>query len=58
MSFFSRKKHNPNQPSNNVNISQSPSQALQQVKEQQHQQITKQASYEKSAQPTLIFSFR
>jgi len=47
MSFFSRKKHNANQPSN-VNIAQSPSQALQQVKDvQQQQQITKQTSYEK-----------
>ena len=49
MSFFSRKKHQ-NQPSNNVNIVQSPSQALQQAGAtlQQPPQVTKQPSYEKS----------
>lgn len=50
MSFFSRKKHQ-NQPSNNVNIVQSPSQALQQVgasSQQPSQQVAKQSSYDKS----------
>jgi hypothetical protein len=48
MSFFSRKKHQ-NQPSNNVNIIQSPSQALQQVGGtlQQLPQVAKQPSYDK-----------